>query len=174
MSYDAVGLRTFIRESLGLPLHSVRPANSEVASGGADQPLVTVLEVSEATDTVSVYEQASLGTQVISDARSHPTIALSLQFFREGAIQNAKKLKALLRHPLSNDRLMLLGLGFAGASEVLNLTGVFNSTVVEERAQLNVTFYNVESTPLTTESFSLVPVNLNLDGVLSINEVPAP
>jgi len=170
-----LGFRALIRELLGLPEHSVRPANQVAPVGDQSKPFITVLVTQENSigiDPVSLSD--GLGTLVDVKTEGHYPVTVSVQAFREGALNNMGRIRALMVHPLVHDRLMNLGLGYVSASAVRNLTGVLNRTLQEERAQLDLTFHTLRSEVLSVESIGVVPISVTLNDLTASREVIAP
>lgn len=169
------GFRALVRDLLSLPENTVRPANNGTPAGDPNLPLVTVLLVQEETNgNGNTLFSDGVGTLVDIATEGQYPITLSLQFFRENAINNAGRLRKLIVHPLVHERLMALGLGFVSSTNVRNLTALLNRTLHEERAQLDMTFNLLRREVLSVESFASVQITLNLNGTTATSEVTAP
>lgn len=167
--------RALIRDLLGMPENSIRPANQAAPVGTQDDPFITVLITQESSiglDPISLSD--GLGTLVDIKAEGLYPVTLSVQAFRNGAVDKISRLKTLFTHPLVHERLMALGLGYISASVVRNLTGVLNRTIQEERAQIDFTFHTLRSETISIESIGVVPISVALDNLTSLDEVIAP
>jgi hypothetical protein len=157
-------VRKLVRVVMGMSANSVRPADQIIPAGGQVAEFATV-KVIAAPDVgwgdVSLSEVSDVTTEHV-DVLKRATV--SVQFFRgpakddaglakytNVALDRAARLVQRLQLSASIELMNQLGLGFLGAGEPRNLTGVVDANY-ESRAQVDLIFSiaNRESAPVQT------------------------
>lgn len=166
-------IRTLVRELLGMAANSVRPANQNGETGTSTDEFATVLVtlINPTGQDDLVRENVELtgdeeldGGLTLSDVREtiigQRMVMASVNFYRPGAFTKASRLPALLSTSRAIERMQVLGLGLVGTSQPRNLTALVN-TRWEERGQIDLTFYAIDSETETVHTYGTFPVEVS-------------
>lgn len=150
-------LRGIVRELLGMPANSVRPANQSYATtGGQSEQFATVLITSisdEGWDDRVLINEPSPSLDVTEKMEGMRRMSVSVQFFRGDAYTKACRLRTLLGTANATEKLKKVGLGFIQASPAKNLTDVVD-TFFEERGQVDLEFYLIAAEASVLRTYS--------------------
>lgn len=169
-------IRHFVRETLGMALDSVRPANQLAPTGKSTEQfatvLVTLIEPTGEDDAIMANEAApSLNvSEIIKGMRR---LVASIQFFRGDAYTKAARLHTLMSMSSSVDKLKALGLGFVRASPARDLTAIVDADW-EPRAQIDLEFYLVAKEIQSVPTYGTFPITVSTELSTTSNEVTAP
>lgn len=108
-----IEVRVLIQTLLGMPEHSVRPADTSQPIAGTDYAIVQV------TDTVA---QGWSGQY--KDSYQTTIDTLTIDFMGNKSIDYASQLKIAMQTQYAQDALLDLGIGFIDCSEPRNLTAL--------------------------------------------------
>lgn len=172
----AKALREIIRALLGMPEHSVRPANQNAPTGTMQDQFVTVLissVTSEGWDDQTFRDLPSPSLEVEERAEGQRRLVASVQFFRGDAFNKACRLRTLLGLSSAVAACRAAGLGFIQASAVRDLSVVVD-TYWEARAQLDLEFYFITDETSNMPTYGLFPVSISTPSRSSSFEVTAP
>lgn len=136
-------LRAFIRELMGMPVNSVRPANQVAPTGLQSEQFATVLIASLVPIAQSQGAMATLANEALPSTNVRETVRVqfealvSVQFFKGDAFTKAQRLAVRLFSSWATDTMQTLGLGLVDVSSPRNLTGQVD-TFWEARGQLDL------------------------------------
>lgn len=169
-------IRRFVRETLGMPENSVRPANQVAPTGKQSEQFATVLiTLIDATgeDDRRLANEAAPSLNVAETIIGQRRLVASVQFFRGDAYTKACRLNTLLSMSSAVDRLQAIGLGFVRASPVRNLTAVIDGAW-EERAQIDLEFHLVAKEVQSLPTYGTFPISVTTESSTTSSEVAAP
>lgn len=169
-------IRQFVRETLGMPPDSVRPANQTAPTGKQSEQFATVLiTLIEPTgaDERRVANEAAPSLNVAETVIGQRRLIASIQFFRGDAYTKASRLRTLMATSDAIGRLQAAGLGFVRASAVRNLTGVVDASW-EERAQLDLELHLVAREVQSIPTYGTFPISVSTESSTTSSEVTAP
>jgi hypothetical protein len=134
-------LRTFLRDLLKLPENYFRAANDGQGVGAEHHPFGTLLisNINREGNDSTLYDNAVVGDNVVETVSGEREVVCSVQFFREGALNNAVRLYALLYSDVGAEKMRELGIGLTDVSDVRDLTAIEDQTW-EERSSIDITF----------------------------------
>lgn len=157
-------IRTLIRTIMGMPVNSVRKANSNAPTGDKSESFATVLITAIDAKGQDERRVSNIsGTDNIqSDMVGLRTCSVSVQFFRHGAYQNALRLVSILSLDSSVSMMQQLGLGLIKTSSVINLTAVIN-TEWEEQAKVSIDFSAIVLEGEVLNTYGTVEVGIHSD-----------
>jgi len=157
-------IRTLIRTVMGMPVNSVRKANSNAPTGGKSEPFATVLITAiDAKGSDERRLSVIAGTNTIqSNMVGQRTCSVSVQFFRLGAYQNALRLLSILSLDSSVSMMQQLGLGLLKTSSVTNVTAVIN-TEWEEQAKVSIDFSAIVLEGEVLNTYGTVEIDIHSD-----------
>ncbi len=169
-------IRQFVRETLGMPANSVRPANKTAPTGKQTTQFATVLiTVISPTgeDDRSMANEATPSLNVAETLTGTRRLIASVQFFRGDAYTKACRLHTLMSMSSTVDRLQGIGLGFIRASPAKNLTAVVDAAF-EERGQIDLEFYLVAKEVQSLPTFGRFPITVSTETTSTFSEVFEP
>lgn len=156
-------IRDVVRLCTGMVGDTVRPANQVAPTKGDIFATVYIATDSE-RGHADIRQQNIPGDPAlrIEETATAQSLAMaSIQFFRAGAIDAAKKLKRRIQMTDAQDLMGLHGLGFVKASDVRNLTMAVNE-IWEERAQIDIEFHYVNSEVINVNTYGTFPVDVKM------------
>lgn len=155
-------IRELIRVSLGMPVNSVRPANQNAPSGGKSEPYATVL-ISEygggGFEIITVEDEPAPSNNVLETVDGWRTVSASVQFFRAGALTQARRLGLVLNLSRADELMQLRNLGLVSIGPVMDLTQVID-TYFEERAQVTLEFNVSAVETASVATFGTFPISV--------------
>lgn len=156
-------IRNIVRTELGMPEHTVIPANTNTPTG--KQMFSTVL-ISEVLDKGwdDVVQVDGANNTVNETAHGLRKLLVSIQFFRTGAVIAASKFRTRLQLSPAMEKFAANGLGFVKSSGVRVLSQVIK-TMWEERAQLNIEIYIVGKAEAILDTYGEFPFNIDTETV---------
>lgn len=169
-------IRQLVRETLGMPPDSVRPANQSAPTGKQTESFATVLvTLIEPTgeDERRLANEPAPSLNVSETVTGPRRLLASIQFFRADAYTRASRLKALMAMSSVTARLQAMGLGFVRASAARNLTAVVDASW-EERAQIDLEFYLVAREVQSIPTYGTFPIDVATESSFTSFEVTAP
>lgn len=169
-------IRQFVREVLGMPENSVRPANQKAPTGKQDEQFATVLITlinPTGEDDRTLANEDSPSLNVAETLTGHRSLTASIQFFRGDAYMKACRLSTLMSMSSSVDKLQAIGLGFVRASAARNLTAVIDAAW-EERGQIDLEFYLVAKETQSIPTYGRFPITVATEISTTSSEVIAP
>ena len=169
-------IRQFVRETLGMPENTVRPANKTAPTGKQTDQFATVLITMIAPtgeDERQMKNEAMPSLNVSESVTGMRRLVASVQFFRGDAYTKACRLNTLMSMSSSVDRLQAVGLGFIRASPAKNLTAVVDAGW-EERGQIDLEFYLVAKEVQSIPTFGRFPITINTETTSTFCEVFEP
>lgn len=168
-------IRALIRTTLELGIDDVRPGNQTGApTGREDEPFITVLVSTfnhPGQDAITL--ENGEGDNVTETGRAMNIALASVQFFRAGAQDRARRMKTLSQMSKATQFLNIAGLGLIGSSAVRNLSAVVNGAW-EDRAQVDFEFSFVSTEAQTLETFGSFPISIQTQTLASSSEVQEP
>lgn len=142
---------------------NIRPANQDAPTSG--DLFATVLVVAQNEHGFPEFQYENIASdpedRVTETALQQSRITASVQFFRTGALDAAKKFKRRVFMSDTNELTTSYGLGFVSCSDVRNLTALVNE-VSEERAQLDVVFYCINQEVINVNTYGVFPINVKM------------
>jgi hypothetical protein len=169
-------VRKLIREVLGLPENSMRPANQQAPTGKKDESIGTVLITvlnSTGQDDRLLENEAVPSNNVLESIAGQRRFTASVQFFRQGAYTLAERLPTRLAFSRSVEKMQALGLGYIGASAAKDLTAVIDADW-EQRAQIDLEFHVMAVETDSVPTYGTFPIETTVDSSTSSSEVTAP
>ncbi|MES2587008.1 MAG: hypothetical protein V4536_08825 [Pseudomonadota bacterium] len=159
-----VKIRTLIRTIMGMPVNSVRKANTNSPTGGKSEAFATVLIATIDPKGADERRVSNIdGTDTVqSEMIGERILTASVQFFRQGAYQNALRLVSILSLDSSISMMQQLGLGLIKTSSVTNVTAVIN-TEWEEQAKVSIDFSAIVLEGEVLNTYGTVELNINSD-----------
>lgn len=156
-------VRTLLRELLGMPANTIRPANQNAPTGDdGDQfgtVLLTVISPTGQDDLQRVNEGGE-SLNVTETTIGQRAVMASVNIYRGDAFSKASRLPALLGKSYAIERMQALGLGLVGTSQPRNLSAVVN-TLWEERGQIDITFHVIDSETDSVQTYGTFPVEVS-------------
>lgn len=169
-------IRQFVRETLGMPANSVRPANQLAPTGTNSGQFATVLiTLIDPTgyDENKLQNEETPSLNVSESVIGQRRMTASIQFFRGDAYTKAARLNALLSMSSATDNLRAMGLGLVNASPARNLTAVIDADW-EERGQIDIEFHVVAKETQSIPTYGTFPITVETDSSITSSEVTAP
>lgn len=169
-------IRQFVRETLGMPPDSVRPANQTAPTGKQSEQFATVLITlvdSTGEDERRMANEAAPSLNVSETIIGPRRLFASIQFFRGDAYMKACRLNTLMSMSSAVDGLQALGLGFVRASPARNLTAVVDAGW-EERSQIDLEFYLVAKEVQSLPTYGTFQIDVTTESLTTHSEVIAP
>lgn len=169
-------VRKLIRDVMGLPEDSIRPANQQAPTGKKDEPFGTVLITvvdSTGEDDRLLASEAAPSNNVVESIAGQRRFTASVQFFRKGAQTLAERLPTRLSFSSSAEKMQALGLGFIRASPAKDLTAVIDADW-EQRAQIDLEFHVMAVETDIVPTYGTFPIETTVDSSTSSSEVTAP
>lgn len=169
-------IRQFVRETLGMPANSVRPAKQAAPTGKQTDQFATVLITvidSTGEDERKLADEAAPSNNVTETITGQRRLAASIQFFRGDAYTKACRLNTLMSLSGSIDKLQAIGLGFIRASPARNLTWIIDAGW-EERGQIDLEFYLVAKEVQSIPTFGRFPITVSTESSSTFREVFEP
>ena len=167
-------VRQVVALCTGYDPKDVRPANQ--LGGATGDRWATVLILAQRSDG-NVHTWANVPNsptkQVTETAEAHVAITASVQFFRQGALTSANKLRDRITLSSALQLMQNLGLGFIRSSQVKNLAAVVNANW-EERAALDIDFYVTSVEVDNVDTFGTFPMNVSTGSTRPNFEVTEP
>jgi hypothetical protein len=175
---DRIALNRDIRKVItlctGLAPAEVRPANQLGGATGDRWATVLILAQKSAGDVHTWANVPNSPTkQVTETADVHVAITVSVQFFRQGALTSANKLRDRITLTSALQLMQSLGLGFIRCSVPKDLSAVVNANW-EERAVCELDFYVVSTEVENVDTFGTFPFNVSTGTNLPNHEVIEP
>ena len=168
--------RTLVRETLGMPENSVRPANQNAPAGKQTDQFATVL-ITSIVDTLwsnnKQEDEAAPSLNIEETVMVQYTVTVSVQFFRGDAYTKAQRLGLLLQTSSAIARMQSLGVGLVGASTARNLTATVD-TFWEERGQIDLEFHLVAKESLSLPTYGIFKFDVSDASSTTSSEVTAP
>lgn len=167
-------IRELIREGLGMPANSVRPANQNGPADAGEQFATVLLTVLTPTGTEDErFVNQLTGNNVTETIIGQRAVLASIQFFRGDAMMKASRLWQVLSLSANLEAMQNLGIGLVKASAPRDLTAL-ESTRWESRAQIDVEFHLIAGESTSTATFGTFPVEIATETLTIINEVQEP
>ena len=138
----AILVRHVVREALGLPANTVRPANQSVPAGAQDEVRVTVQVISDSSQGRPQRKYTVQGNGLLETQFSPQRFTASVNIMRAGvradaaglanysaeAFDYARRLPNILVMSASTELLTKYGLGFIRASPARDLSSLFDGS----------------------------------------------
>lgn len=147
-----IELRVLIQTLLGMPIHSVRPADDSQPIDGSEYAIVQVSD----TET-----QGWGGSS--KDAYQTGTATLTIDFMGNRAARNAHALPLAMQTNYAIDRLFFINLGYLGCSSARDLTSLEIERVSRYQIKMKLSYTAKYEQPLDipdTGSIETVPIGL--------------
>ncbi len=136
-----IEVRVLIQTLLGMPEHSVRPADTSQPIVGSDYAIVQV------TDTVA---QGWSGQY--KDSYQTTIDTLTIDFMGNKSVDYASQLKIAMQTQYAQDTLLDLGIGFIDCSDPRNLTALELERVKRHQVRLQLSYQVQYVMPTTIPS----------------------
>lgn len=164
-------IRKLVRSVTAMPEGSVIPANE---NGTLPKSLFATVFIPDFDPTghdSRSYEAIEGDEDHLEETHEGQRIVTaSVQFFKKGALDSAKKLKNRISFSKHLQEMQLAGLGLVDVDQVRDLSAIVSSEW-EQRAQLNITFHVVSVETMPVDIYDKFPVSINVDGHISTTEV---
>lgn len=155
-------VRVLVREILGLPNNSVRPANQNATVPNIPDEFATVFITptgSEGWDIQKFEDLPAPSLEVKETITGIRRINASVQFFRGGAYTKAVRLGMLLQSSGAVSKMQAVGLGLVKVSPARDLTATVD-TIYESRGQIDIEFYLVADEEIITPTYGQFTVSV--------------
>ena len=153
-------VRGFVAAGSGLESRRVRPGNSD---GPAPNELyATVLLIHQAIDGIpeTPLRLSAEGERLDAETHANVRSRYSVQWFRPGAHDAAKRLSVWASSPTGRDLASSLGLTFIRVSDIRQLDDIV-SNAWEERAGLDLDLGYIQTLAQTVDYFRDTPVAIS-------------
>jgi hypothetical protein len=156
-------IRSVVRLCTNLGADAVRPANQDGPTSG--DLFATVLLMQENERGWAEVSQENIDgdpqERIKEKATAQIRFTASIQFFRTGALDVARKLKNRIQMTDAQDLLTQYGLGLVTMSDIRNLTAVENE-ISEERGQLDIDFHLINEEETIVNTFGVFPIDVKM------------
>jgi hypothetical protein len=178
MTVDEINtmIRKLVRETLGMPENSVRPANQTAPTGAQSEQFATVLITmidDTGEDDRRLEDEPAPSLNVAETITGQRRLMASIQFFRGDAFLKACRLNTLMNMSAVVEKMQGLGLGLIRTSSARNLTAVIDAAW-EARAQIDLEFHLVAKEVQSLPTFGSFPISVSTGSSTTSSEVTAP
>jgi len=165
-------IRNIIRTEMGMPEHQVMPANTNQPTGNLPFATVLVDKISGNGWDDSKW-QDTLPLNVTQTAQGERKASVSIQFFRDGAVTFAERLRARIQLQSAADKFALNGIGLISVGDARNISMVIN-TFWEERAQIPMIISIIAKETSVIGTYGTFPISISTESETMVKTILEP